>query len=108
GGRHRSNMELVAQGVANIASSLFGGIPATGAIARTATNIKTGAKTPVAGMVHALTIFFIILAFPPIVSLIPLAALSALLMMIAWNMSELHHFRHLFTAPRSDVAVMLI
>lgn len=107
GTRHKSNAELMGQGLANLGSVFFGGIPATGAIARTATNIKTGAKTPVAGMIHSLTVFFILLAFAPIVSLIPLAALSAILMMIAWNMSELHHFRHLFKAPRSDVVIML-
>lgn len=107
GTRHQSNGELMGQGIANIASVIFGGIPATGAIARTATNIKTGAKTPVAGMIHAVTILLIILAFAPVVSQIPLAALSAVLVMVAWNMSELHHFRHLFKAPGSDVAVLL-
>lgn len=107
GTRHRSNCELMAQGVANIGSVLCGGIPATGAIARTATNFKTGAKTPVAGMIHALTLLLILLAFAPIVSQIPLAALSAVLMMVAWNMSELEHFRHLFKAPPGDVAVLL-
>lgn len=107
-GRHKSNVELMGQGFANLGSIFFGGIPATGAIARTATNIKTGAKTPLAGMLAALTVFLIILAFAPLVSQIPLAALSAVLMMIAWNMSELHHFRHLFKAPLSDVAVMLV
>lgn len=107
GTRHKSNCELMAQGIANMGSVFFGGIPATGAIARTATNIKTGAKTPVAGMIHALTLLLIILAFAPIVSQIPLAALSAVLMMVAWNMSEVHHFRHLFKAPASDIIVLL-
>lgn len=107
GTRHKSNCELMAQGVANIGSVLFGGIPATGAIARTATNIKTGAKTPIAGIIHSITLFLIILAFAPIVSQIPLAALSAVLVMVAWNMSELDHFRHLFKAPVGDVAVLL-
>lgn len=107
GGRHKSNCELLAQGVANFFSPLFGGIPATGAIARTATNIKTGGKTPVAGMIHAITLFLIILFFAPIVSQIPLAALSAVLVMIAWNMSEIEHFKHLFKAPLGDIAILL-
>ena len=107
GTRHKSNCELVGQGIANIGSVFFGGIPATGAIARTATNIKTGGKTPVAGMIHALTIFFIILAFAPIVSKIPLPALSAVLVMVAWNMSELAHFRHLFKSSSGDVIILL-
>ncbi len=107
GTRHKSNCELMAQGIANIGSVLFGGIPATGAIARTATNIKTGAKTPIAGMIHAVTLFLIVLAFAPIVSQISLAALSAVLIMVAWNMSEIEYFLHLFKAPRGDVAVLL-
>lgn len=107
GRRHKSNCELVAQGIGNIGSVLFGGIPATGAIARTATNIKSGAQSPLAGMIHALTLLLIVLAFAPIVSQIPIAALSAVLMMVAWNMSELGHFRHLFKAPLGDVAVLL-
>lgn len=107
GTKHRSNCELMAQGIANVGSVIFGGIPATGAIARTATNIKTGGKTPIAGMIHSLTLFLIILAFAPIVSQIPLAALSAVLMMVAWNMSEIEHFRHLFKAPLGDIAVLM-
>lgn len=107
GTRHRSNCELMAQGIANIGSVLCGGIPATGAIARTATNIKTGAKTPVAGMIHSITVLLVVLAFAPLVSQIPLAALAAVLMMVAWNMSELDHFVHLFKAPLGDVAVLL-
>jgi SulP family sulfate permease len=107
GGRHKSNCELVAQGFANLGSCVFGGIPATGAIARTATNIKTGGKTPVAGMIHAATLFFIVLAFAPIVSMIPMAALSAVLLMIAWNMTEIDRLRHLLKAPLGDVAVLL-
>lgn len=107
GGRHKSNCELIAQGAANLGSIFFGGIPATGAIARTATNVKTGAKTPVAGIIHAATLFFIILAFAPLVSLIPLGALAAVLIMVAWNMCELEHFRHLLKAPPGDVAVLL-
>ena len=107
GGRHKPNCELVAQGVANLGSVLFGGIPATGAIARTAMNIKTGAKTPVAGMVHAVTLFFLIFTLAPAVGKIPLSALSAVLVMVAWNMSELDHFRHLFKAPLGDIAILL-
>lgn len=107
GSRHRSNCELVGQGIANFASILFGGIPATGAIARTAANVKTGAQTPVAGMIHALALFLIIFCFAPLVSQIPLAALSAVLLMVAWNMSELHHFIRLFKAPFADVVILL-
>jgi sulfate permease, SulP family len=107
GTRHKSNCELVAQGIANLGSVFFGGIPATGAIARTATNIKSGAKTPIAGMVHAITLFFIIFAFAPIIGHIPLAALSAVLVMVAWNMSEIGHWRYLIKAPLGDVAVLL-
>lgn len=107
GGRHKSNCELVAQGIANLGSCIFGGIPATGAIARTATNVKTGGKTPVAGMIHAVTLFLVILAFAPIVSMIPMPALSAVLVMVAWNMSEAERFRHLLKAPMGDVAVLL-
>jgi len=107
GRRHKSNCELMAQGVANIASVLFGGIPATGAIARTATSIKTGSKTPFAGVIHALTLLLIIFAFAPLVSQVPLASLSAVLIMVAWNMSEVHHFRHLFKAPSYDIVILL-
>lgn len=107
GKRHKSNCELMGQGFANIASALFGGIPATGAIARTATNIKSGAATPVAGMIHALILLIILLLFAPIVSHIPLAALSAILVMIAWNMSEAKHFKHLFKAPIGDIVILL-
>lgn len=107
GDRHNSNGELVAQGIANFASILFGGIPATGAIARTAANAKSGAQTPVAGMIHALTLLLIILFLAPLVSYIPLPALSAVLIMVAWNMSELPHFIHLLKAPVGDKAVLL-
>src|ERR671939_1599509 len=84
GGRHDSNMELIAQGVANIASPLFGGLPATGAIARTATNIRSGAQTPVAGMVHALTLLAVLLFAAPLARYIPLAVLAAILMTVAY------------------------
>lgn len=107
GGRHRSNCELIAQGIANFGSVIFGGIPATGAIARTATNIKTGAQTPMAGMIHALTLFFILYCLAPLVSQIPLAALSAVLVMISWNMSEVGHFARLLRAPYGDRIILL-
>ena len=108
GGKHRSNMELVAQGVANIASPLFGGIPATGAIARTATNIKNGGRTPVAGIVHALTLLLIMTFFGRWAALIPMATLGAILLVVAYHMSEWRVFRsELRGAPRSDVLVML-
>ncbi len=107
GTRHRSNMELVAQGVANIASSVFGGIPATGAIARTATNVKNGGRTPVAGMVHALTLLFIMLAFGRYAALIPLSCLAAILLVVAYNMSEWRTFKNLLRGPRPDVLVLL-
>jgi SulP family sulfate permease len=107
GGRHKADCELVAQGVANVASVAFGGIPATGAIARTAANVKSGGRTPLAGIVHAITLLVIMVALGPLAKHIPLATLAAVLMLVAWNMSELDHFRALFRAPRSDVTVLL-
>jgi sulfate permease, SulP family len=107
GSRHRSNMELVAQGVANIASPIFGGMPATGAIARTATNVKNGARTPVAGIVHALTLLLITLFFGRWAGFIPMAALGAILVVVAYHMSEWRTFRAEFRAPKSDVVVMV-
>jgi sulfate permease, SulP family len=107
GTRHRSNMELVAQGVANLASPLFGGIPATGAIARTATNVKNGGRTPVAGMVHALTLLVIVLACGNLAERIPICTLAAILLVVAYNMSEWRMFVRLFRSPRSDVLVLL-
>ncbi len=107
GGRHKPNCELVGQGIANFASVIFGGIPATGAIARTAANIKTGAQTPVAGMIHAAVLFAILVCLAPIVSQIPLAALAAVLVMVSWNMSEIGHFIRLLKAPIGDVAILL-
>ena len=92
GGRHRSNMELVAQGVANIVSPMFGGIPATGAIARTATNVKNGGRTPVAGMIHAVTLLLITLFFGRWAALIPMATLAAILVVVAYHMSEWRSF----------------
>jgi SulP family sulfate permease len=107
GTQHRSNMELIGQGVANVASPLFGGIPATGAIARTATNIKNGARSPVSGMVHAGVLLLIMLFLGKWAGLIPLASLAAILVVVAYNMSEWHLFVRLFRAPKSDVAVLL-
>lgn len=107
GGRHRPNMELVAQGIANIASPLFGGIPATGAIARTATNVKNGGRTPVAGIVHALTLLGIMLVLGRFAALIPLSCLAAILLMVAYHMSEWRTFAALFRGPRADIAVLL-
>ncbi len=107
GGRHRSNMELVAQGIANIASPLFGGIPATGAIARTATNVKNGGRTPVAGMIHAVTLLLITLFFGGWAAKIPLAVLAAILVVVAYHMSEWRTLVSELRAPRSDVLVML-
>ena len=107
GGRHRSNMELVAQGVANIVAPIFGGMPATGAIARTATNVKNGGRTPVAGMFHALTLLLITLFFGRWAGSIPLATLAAILVVVAYHMSEWRTFRSELSAPKSDVAVLL-
>ncbi|MDZ4257485.1 MAG: SulP family inorganic anion transporter [Gemmatimonadales bacterium] len=107
GGRHRSNMELVAQGIANIASPLFGGIPATGAIARTATNVKNGGRTPVAGMIHAVTLLLITLFFGTWAAMIPMATLGGILVVVAWHMSEVSAFRRLLRSPRSDVLVLI-
>jgi SulP family sulfate permease len=106
--RHDSNQELFAQGIANIASPLFGGIAATGAIARTATNVKSGARTPVAGMVHAATLLALILAAAPLARFIPLATLSAVLVSVAVGMGEWHNFRRLGRWPRSDALVYLV
>lgn len=108
GGRHRSNMELIAQGMANIVTPLFGGIPATGAIARTATNIKNGGRTPVAGIVHAVTLLLIMLFFGHLAKLIPMAALAAVLIIVAYNMSEWKTFLSILTKnPKSDVVVLI-
>src|SRR3954447_794902 len=107
GGRHRSNMELVAQGVANVVAPLFGGIPATGAIARTATNVKSGGRTPVAGIVHAVTLLVITLFFGRWAALIPLAVLAAIVLVVAWRLSEWKVFVNELRAPWSDAAVMI-
>ena len=107
GGNHRSNMELVSQGTANIFSSFFGGIPATGAIARTATNVKNGGRTPVAGIVHALTLLLIMLFVGKWAALIPMATLAGILVVVAYNMSEWENFISVFKGPRSDAAVLV-
>ncbi|RZU44883.1 SulP family sulfate permease [Fluviicoccus keumensis] len=109
GTRHDSNQELVGQGIANIAAPLFGGFAATGAIARTATNIRNGGTSPLAGIVHCLTLLLIILFLAPLAVNIPLCALSAILFFVAWNMSEMKHFlRMVRRAPRADVAILLL
>ncbi|MEM5517343.1 SulP family inorganic anion transporter [Henriciella sp. AS95] len=108
GGHHRPNAELTAQGAANIASSLFGGLPATGAIARTATNVRAGGKTPVAGIVHALVILLIMVAAAPLAGYLALPALAALLVMTAWNMTEPHKWNEYARARKSDLALLLL
>ncbi|XHR97176.1 SulP family inorganic anion transporter [Mucilaginibacter sp. UC70_90] len=108
GGNHRSNTELIAQGLANICSSVLGGIPATGAIARTATNIKNGGSTPVAGIIHAITLLLIMLFIGQWAALIPMATLAGILVVVAWNMSELGNFIDVFKGSKSDASVLLI
>jgi sulfate permease, SulP family len=108
GGRHRSNMELVAQGAANIVSPLFGGIPATGAIARTATNVKNGGRSPIAGIIHAVVLLLIMMLFGKWALFIPLPALGAILVVVAYNMSEWRTFKGLLRSPRSDVIILLL
>jgi SulP family sulfate permease len=107
GDRHNSNVELVAQGVANLASPLFGGIPATGAIARTATNIRSGAQTPVAGMVHALTLLTILLVAAPLARFVPLATLAAVLFIVAYNMGEWREIATILRLSKTDIAVWI-
>ena len=107
GGNHRSNTELVAQGGANILSSIFGGIPATGAIARTVTNVKNGGRTPVAGMVHAVTLLLIMLLAGKWAGLIPMSTLAGILVVVAYNMSEWHNFVAVLKGPKSDVAILI-
>ncbi|MDW6054968.1 solute carrier family 23 protein [Bacillus paralicheniformis] len=108
GTRHDSNKELVGQGIANIAAPLFGGIPATGAIARTATNIKTGAASPISGIVHGVFVLLVLLLFAPYASLIPLASMSPILMVVAWNMSERKEFVNILKIKNSDSAVLVV
>jgi SulP family sulfate permease len=108
GGNHRSNTELIAQGIANIGSSLFGGIPATGAIARTATNIKNGGRTPIAGIIHAITLFLILLILGKWAALIPMATLGGILIIVAYNMSEWKSFFAIMKISKNDSAVLII
>ncbi len=108
GGRHRPNAELIATGVANIGSIFFGGIPATGAIARTATNVKAGARTPMAGIIHALVLALILLLCAPLAKRIPLAALAGILVVVSYNMSERYHFASILKGPKSDRLVLVL
>ena len=108
-GKHRSNMELAAQGAGNIASALFGGIPATGAIARTAANVKNGGRTPVAGMIHAVVLVLILIILMPYAAMIPMPAIAAILFMVAYNMCQWRTFTELVkTAPKSDITVLIL
>ena len=107
--KHRSNMELVAQGIGNVGSALFGGIPATGAIARTAANVKNGGRTPISGMVHSVVLLLILVVLMPYAGLIPMPTIAAILFMVAYNMSEWKKFVHLCkTAPKSDIVVLIL
>ncbi|HEX7153530.1 MAG TPA: sulfate permease [Thermoanaerobaculia bacterium] len=108
GSRHKSNMELVAQGIANIASPIFGGIPATGAIARTATNVRTGGRTPIAGMTHAVTLLLILVFVGKWAAMVPLASLAAILVVVSYHMSEWRAFAGLLRAPKSDIFILII
>lgn len=108
GSRHHPNTELIGQGAGNIASALFGGLPATGAIARTATNIRAGGKTPVSGIIHAVTLLLILLLAGQYAALVPLPALAGILAIVCWNMAEVSTFCHLLTGPKQDRAVLLI
>lgn len=108
GGRHRPNAELVAQGVANAASALIGGLPATGALARTATNVRAGARSPIAGMAHAGFLLMFMLLLAPLMVYVPLPVLAALLLVVAWNMAEVHRFKQLLRAPWGDRTVLLV
>src|SRR3954447_12918394 len=108
GSRHKSNMELVAQGVANVVSPIVGGIPATGPIARTATNIRTGGRTPIAGMVHAIVLLLILVFAGKWAAMVPLASLAAILVIVAYHMSEWRSFAGLLRAPKSDIVVLIL
>ncbi len=108
GGKHDPDAELIAQGVGNVLAPIFGGIPATGALARTATNIRAGARSPIASVVHAAVVILAIVVLAPFLSYVPMASLAGLLLLVAWNMSEVKHFRHIVdVAPKSDVAVLV-
>ncbi len=106
--QHNSNVELVGQGVANIASPLFGGLPATGAIARTATNIRSGAQTPVAGMIHSVTLLCIVLFAAPLVRFVPMAVLAGILMVVSYNMGEWREIPALLKLTRTDLSVWFV
>lgn len=108
GTKHNSNVELIGQGIANILSPLFGGIPATGAIARTATNIKSGGRTPFAGIIHAIVLLFIMFFLGKLAVLIPMATLAGILTIVAYNMSEIKHFVEMKDAPKSDFFVLIV
>jgi SulP family sulfate permease len=108
GGRHNSNVELFAQGIANIASPLVGGLPATGAIARTATNIRSGARTPVAGIVHAVVLLIILLAAAPLAALVPMSVLAGILLVVSWNMGEWREIPELWKQGLADRSVWLV
>jgi len=107
-GQHRPNAEVLAQGAANIGSALFGGLPATGAIARTATNVRAGGRTPVAGIVHALVILIVMMVAAPLAGYLAMPALAGLLILTAWNMSEPHKWRAHLAGRRSDVMLLLV
>jgi sulfate permease, SulP family len=108
GDRHNPNVELIAQGVANIVSPLFGGLPATGALARTATNVRSGARTPIAGMVHALVLLAVLLFAAPMAGYIPMPVLAAILMMVSWNMGDWSELPDVFRMSRTDTSVWLV
>jgi sulfate permease, SulP family len=108
GDRHNPNVELVAQGIANIASPVFGGLPATGAIARTATNIRSGARTPVAGLLHAVTLLIVLLVAAPLARFIPLPVLAAILLVVSYNMGEWHEIPKLLKLTKTDISVWLV
>jgi len=108
GGRHRPNAEVLAQGAANLGSALFGGLPATGAIARTATNVRAGGRTPVAGIVHALTVLLVMMVAAPLAGRLAMPALAGLLMITAWNMAEPHRWRGYARMPAGDLALLIL
>lgn len=108
GGKHRPNTELVSQGIANVCSGLFGGLPATGAIARTVTNVKNGGRTPIAGIIHSIVILFIVLFFSTFLQAVPMATVAGILIVVAYNMSEWREFLSLLKSPRADVVIILI
>src|SRR5205814_9313315 len=106
--RHNPNVELIGQGVANIFSPMFGGLPATGAIARTATNIRSGAQSPIAGIIHALTLLCILLFAAPLVSYVPMAALAGILIVVAYNMGEWREIPQLLKLTKTDISIWIV